>query len=137
SRGCADLTRTSSATHAIAASRRRGAQREARSRIHARWHSIPTSVLLSRASRTGVGPAALGRSPLPARSTSSPATRAVTDDLVSTLRSIVDRLNQLRIPYMIVGSIAALAHGRSRATQDFDLVIELDRARLRALVASL
>jgi len=61
----------------------------------------------------------------------------VTDDLVSTLRAIVDRLNQLRIPYMVVGSIAALAHGRTRATQDFDLVIELDATRLRALAASL
>jgi len=61
----------------------------------------------------------------------------VTDDLVSALRAIVDRLTELEIPYMIVGSVAALAHGRSRATQDFDLVIDVDATRLRALVASL
>jgi len=61
----------------------------------------------------------------------------VTDDLVSALRAIVDRLTQLEISYMIVGSVAALAHGRSRATQDFDLVIDVDSTRLRALVASL
>jgi len=61
----------------------------------------------------------------------------VTDDLVSTLRAIVDRLNQLGIPYMVVGSVAALAHGRSRATQDFDLVVDVDATGLRALVASL
>jgi hypothetical protein len=61
----------------------------------------------------------------------------VTDDLVSALRAIVDRLAQLEIPYMIVGSVAALAHGRSRATQDFDLVVDIDATRLRALLASL
>jgi hypothetical protein len=38
---------------------------------------------------------------------------------------------------MIVGSIAALVHGRSRATQDFDVVAELDAARLRAFLESL
>jgi len=38
---------------------------------------------------------------------------------------------------MVVGSIAALVHGRSRATQDFDVVVELDPARLKALLASL
>jgi hypothetical protein len=61
----------------------------------------------------------------------------VTDDLASTLRAIIDRLAETEIPYMLVGSVAALAHGRSRATQDFDLVIDVDAARLRALVASL
>jgi len=61
----------------------------------------------------------------------------VTDDLASTLRAIVERLDRLRIPYMLVGSVAALAHGRSRATQDFDLVIEADAKGVRALIAAL
>jgi hypothetical protein len=61
----------------------------------------------------------------------------VTDDLVDTLRVIVELLDEHRIQYMLVGSVAALAHGRSRATQDFDIVIEVDVPRTRALVAAL
>ena len=61
----------------------------------------------------------------------------MSDDLVATLRAILERLEQLGLPYMLVGSVAALAHGRSRATQDFDLVVELDEARARELVRSL
>lgn len=38
---------------------------------------------------------------------------------------------------MLVGSMAALAHGRSRSTQDFDVVIDADLPTLRALVRSL
>jgi hypothetical protein len=59
------------------------------------------------------------------------------DDTASALRSIVERLEAVGIEYMIVGSIAGLAHGRTRATQDFDVVIEVDRARLSELLASL
>jgi hypothetical protein len=61
----------------------------------------------------------------------------VTDDFVSSLRVIVDRLDELQIPYMLVGSVAALVHGRSRTTQDFDVVIDVDAARLRSLIAAL
>ncbi len=61
----------------------------------------------------------------------------MTDDLVATLREIVGRLKAHGIDYMLVGSIAALAHGRTRSTQDFDVVIDADPAQLRALVRSL
>jgi hypothetical protein len=61
----------------------------------------------------------------------------VTDDPYATLRAIVDRFESSGVPYMVVGSIAALAHGRSRATQDFDVVAELDAAHLRTFLASL
>jgi hypothetical protein len=61
----------------------------------------------------------------------------MSDDLTATLRAILDRLGELGVPYMVVGSIAALAYGRSRATQDFDLVVALDGATARALVRSL
>jgi len=44
----------------------------------------------------------------------------VTDDLGSTLGTVVELLERLDLRYMVVGSIAALAHGLSRATQDFD-----------------
>lgn len=61
----------------------------------------------------------------------------MSDDLAASLRAILERLAKLGIPYMLVGSIAALAHGRSRATQDFDVVVSLDLASLRALLAEL
>jgi hypothetical protein len=61
----------------------------------------------------------------------------VTDDPYATLRAIIERFEQGGVPYMIVGSIAALVHGRSRATQDFDVVAELDASRLRAFLGSL
>jgi hypothetical protein len=61
----------------------------------------------------------------------------MTDDLADTLREIVTRLDAQGIPYMLVGSVAALAHGHVRSTQDFDLVIEVDAARLNVFVRSL
>jgi len=61
----------------------------------------------------------------------------VSDDLVATLRAIVERLEALGIGYMVVGSVAALAHGHSRTTQDFDVVVEAGGDQLRAFVRSL
>lgn len=61
----------------------------------------------------------------------------MSDDLAATLRAIVERLERLGVPYMIVGSVAALAHGRARSTQAFELVADLDAAKLDALLASL
>lgn len=61
----------------------------------------------------------------------------MTDDLLETLREIVARLQAQGIEYMLVGSIAALAHGRSRSTQDFDVVIDATVAQLRRLLRSL
>jgi predicted nucleotidyltransferase len=61
----------------------------------------------------------------------------MTDELSDTLREIVRRLEALGIEYMVVGSIAALAYGHSRSTQDFDVVIEVLPGKLRAFVRSL
>ncbi|HVI03471.1 MAG TPA: nucleotidyltransferase, partial [Enhygromyxa sp.] len=61
----------------------------------------------------------------------------MTDELTDTLREIVSRLEARGIPYMLVGSVAALAYGRSRSTQDFDVVIEARAGTLRALLRSL
>jgi hypothetical protein len=61
----------------------------------------------------------------------------MTDELTDTLREIVSRLEARGIPYMLVGSVAALAHGRSRSTQDFDVVIDVGAPALRGLVRSL
>jgi hypothetical protein len=61
----------------------------------------------------------------------------VTDDIADTLRYIVERLEAIGAPYMLVGSVAALAHGRSRSTQHFDMVVEASAAKLQAFVRSL
>jgi hypothetical protein len=61
----------------------------------------------------------------------------VTDEPWRALRSIIERLDALGIAYMVVGSVAALAHGRSRTTQDADIVADLDERKLRAFVESL
>jgi hypothetical protein len=61
----------------------------------------------------------------------------MSDDLAATLRALVERLDALDIAHMLVGSVAALAHGRSRSTQDFDVVIDVERDSLLALVQAL
>ena len=61
----------------------------------------------------------------------------MTDELKETLREIVARLEAHGIAYMLVGSVAALAHGRQRSTKDFDVVLEASASVLRALVRSL
>lgn len=61
----------------------------------------------------------------------------MTDDLAASLREICARLEAHGIPFMVVGSLAALVHGRARTTQDFDLVIEASEAPLRAFVRGL
>jgi hypothetical protein len=61
----------------------------------------------------------------------------MTDDLGATIGDIAQRLDAAAIPYMIVGSIAALVHGRARATMDVDIVIATDVTKIRAFVDSL
>jgi hypothetical protein len=61
----------------------------------------------------------------------------VTDDLSATLGYIVHLLDDLKMPYMLVGSVAAMVHGRSRTTQAFDLVVEASGARLVEFVRAL
>lgn len=58
----------------------------------------------------------------------------MSDDLAATLRMLVERFALAGVEYMVVGSIAALAHGRARATQDLDVVVALDEHSLTALL---
>ena len=50
---------------------------------------------------------------------------------------LVRRLEQLRIPYMVAGSVASSHHGRPRATNDADVVIDPTPQALEQLVAAL
>jgi hypothetical protein len=60
----------------------------------------------------------------------------VTPELAA-LATVIDLLNQLGIPYMVTGSVAASAHGRPRSTHDADIVIDPTRAQLDHLVDDL
>ena len=50
---------------------------------------------------------------------------------------LIDRLNEVGVGYMIVGSFSSNAYGLARATKDADFVIEADEAKRRAVMASL
>ncbi len=53
------------------------------------------------------------------------------------LRSIVPKLEQSEIPYMITGSIAAAYYGQGRATYDLDIVISATVDKLNKLIVLL
>jgi hypothetical protein len=52
------------------------------------------------------------------------------------LRLTADRLEQLDIPYMLVGSLASGVYGEPRLTQDIDFVVSPSPAQLDALCAA-
>ena len=49
---------------------------------------------------------------------------------------IIVELERAGIPYMVTGSLASSAHGRIRASEDFDIVIAPTPVQLHAFVAS-
>lgn len=57
--------------------------------------------------------------------------------LEAFLRRIVTLLEQLRIPYMLTGSIAAAYYAEPRATRDLDLVIGVSPAEIEHLLERL
>lgn len=52
------------------------------------------------------------------------------------LRHAVETLERLSVPYVVVGSIASIAYGESRFTQDIDIVVELEMKHVDGLLAS-
>ena len=53
------------------------------------------------------------------------------------VRHIVEAIEQVGIPYMLVGSIASSFHGRPRATVDADIVIDPTPQQLAAFIEPL
>ena len=49
------------------------------------------------------------------------------------LVSVVRRLNQLGIPYLLTGSLASSLQGEPRATHDIDLLVDLQMSQVDAL----
>ncbi len=54
-----------------------------------------------------------------------------------TLALFLDKLEELQVPYMIVGSWASGLHGRARATHDIDVVVRIFPPELRLLLGEL
>lgn len=52
------------------------------------------------------------------------------------LGRLIQILEAVDVPYLIVGGLAAIAHGRPRTTQDVDVLVVLDGRGARRLVAA-
>lgn len=52
------------------------------------------------------------------------------------LRYVVDRLERLKLPYLVTGSIAAAFFGEPRFTNDIDVVVRLPMRHVAALCAA-
>ena len=52
------------------------------------------------------------------------------------LRHAVEALERMKVPYMVVGSIASIAYGESRFTQDIDIIAAFEMKHVDELMAS-
>lgn len=52
-----------------------------------------------------------------------------------SLSRLIKLLDEARIPYMVAGSVGSSIHGRPRATQDTDVVIDPTEDQLKSLIA--
>jgi hypothetical protein len=57
-------------------------------------------------------------------------------ELYELLEQVVLTFERLRIPYLITGSVASMAYGEPRLTNDIDLVAAIDRTHVAALAAA-
>ena len=60
-----------------------------------------------------------------------------TAELLGVVDALVVVLRRHDVPYFITGSFASSVHGEFRATNDIDIVAELDAVRLAAVLADL
>lgn len=58
------------------------------------------------------------------------------DEQFEFLRSVVQRLEAIGIPYMLTGSLALAVWARPRMTRDVDIVIEADHLAVQRLLAA-
>ncbi len=58
-------------------------------------------------------------------------------DPLLAISKVLIALNELRIPYMIVGALSSNMYGEPRLTDDADLVLELGNTPISALVSKL
>ena len=55
-------------------------------------------------------------------------------ELFEFLRKVVSLFDQLRIPYLVTGSVAAMAYGEPRLTNDIDIVAAVDESHVENLM---
>lgn len=60
-----------------------------------------------------------------------------TADIIQALTPVVEALEALGVAYCVGGSVASSVHGRSRATQDIDVVADLSLAQVSPFVQRL
>lgn len=56
---------------------------------------------------------------------------------LSSVEAIAHSLNETRVPFIVVGGLAVNAHGYGRATQDVDLVVNLEPELVKRLFGAL
>ena len=56
-----------------------------------------------------------------------------TPDLLTTFQSVLKKLEEAGIDYMVVGSVASILYGEPRMTRDMDIVVELKSGASRKL----
>lgn len=59
----------------------------------------------------------------------------MTSDEATT--QVIDVLDRLRVPYMLVGSLSAGVYGLARSTKDADFVVQLEGKSLRTITSEL
>lgn len=53
---------------------------------------------------------------------------------IDVLRDVVQKLDQLKVDYMLTGSMAMIFYSKPRMTRDIDIIIELDKQTVRNFV---
>jgi hypothetical protein len=64
-------------------------------------------------------------------STASPMN---TPEIIQAITPLIDAFERFGIPYYIGGSVASSVHGKRRATQDVDIVADIQRQHIQPLV---
>ncbi len=57
-------------------------------------------------------------------------------ELYELLHKIVETFERLKIPYLVTGSVASMAYGEPRLTNDIDMVAGIDEGRITGLLAA-
>lgn len=57
-------------------------------------------------------------------------------ELYELLRKIVETFERFNIPYLVTGSVASMAYGEPRLTNDIDVVAAIDESHIAGLLAA-
>lgn len=62
---------------------------------------------------------------------------SVMEEALAVTLQVIGVLDQLRVPYVVGGSIASSIYGKPRATQDVDVIADLQAGHIPAFIAAL